>query len=247
MAGFGDFFFGTPASDGNESNTGKAGASTGQAQVAGEAGSGPTESASTLTTIDSGKASPPKDLDSFYALMRDSSKGEKGDATPAAPIDLEAFSNNPEAIQQIAGKLDFTEGLSAEIKAGIENGDAKSIYQAMQSMSQRAYASSLQHALLLAGKGVSSQSASLDSRVQAQVRAALAAQATEDAIPPDAHPATALVLKSTAEGLRKAVPSMSAKEAVQAAEQFLREMTGSLDKKQAASKRMDWDAWLDKP
>jgi hypothetical protein len=243
MSAFGDFFFkAEPATSATTTGVGTDSTSnTGQGQ-----GADPAESAGNDSKADSGKASPPKDLDGFYALMQQSSKGEKGDATPATPIDLEAFSNNPEAIQQIAGKLDFTEGLSAEIKAGIENGDAKSIYAAMQSMAQSSYAASLRHALLLAGKGVSSQSASFDSRVRAQVQTALAQQATEAALPPDAHPATALVLKSTAEGLRKAVPSMTVPESVRAAEQFLREMTGSLDKKKVDSQKMDWDAWMAK-
>lgn len=209
------------------------------------ASASPASSPATPTSDPSTPALDPTTLDGFgQILLSSQASGTQAAATPS-PIDLASLAGNPAVFNQLSERFDFTSNLPAEVKRGLEEGDAKAFQQAIVLSSRAAYAQALQHSAMLAGQAQNSAKPSIEQTVQQQVAQALRSHALQAAIPKEAHPATGLVLNAVASQLLSSVPNMSPEQATQAAQQILRDMGTSLAPKDPSPKgNKAWDEWM---
>lgn len=91
-------------------------------------------------------------------------------AASTSEIQAPSFSIDPKVIGEVAGKLDFTQGLSPEILQKAQGGDAAAMLQLIQTVGQNSYRAALEHSTKLTDTHLEQRSEFESKRLQKGVK-----------------------------------------------------------------------------
>ena len=197
---------------------------------------------------DGAKSSTPdlSTLDGFGAFVQEYREG-RGTSTSQEPsFNPSELAKNEEFFNELASKADFSSAIPQELRQRIQNGEAAAMFEAMGIMSKAAYKQAMQHAATVSSFSLEATGKSFPASIEAAIDKALAARELSSAASEDAHPATAFMIESIANGIMQKSPGMSAREATGMARQLITQMGTSLQPKKPEPRdgQLPWDDWL---
>lgn len=108
-------------------------------------------------------------LDTYAKLFDNAAKN--------SDIQAPNFSIDPKIIGEVAGKLDFTKGLSPEVMAKANSGDAAAMVELINTVGRNAYSASLEHTTKLTDTHLGQRSEFESRKTKAAVRSSMTAEA----------------------------------------------------------------------
>lgn len=163
-------------------------------------------------------AEQPQGLDKYKDLFTPDPNAKSNEPTsPFAGV-------TPEAIQQIAGKTDFSKVVTPDMMAKISAGGqeaAQAMIEAMNAVAQMTYAQSAQASIKLAETAVSSQREELLAQLPTLIKQQTVTETLRTSNPIFNNPAAAPMLNMLKDNLQAKNPTASAAEIQQMAQEYL--------------------------
>lgn len=158
----------------------------------------------------------------------------------------------PEAIQQVAGKTDFSKVVTPEMLAKISAGGdeaAAAMMQALNSVAQQTYAQSAQAAIKLSETAITSQREQLLKELPSLIKQQTVTESLRTANPIFKNPAAAPMLDMLQATLQAKNPTASAADIQQQAQDYLLQFADVIKPQQQpqqsqANKGTDFSEWL---
>lgn len=180
-------------------------------------------------------------MDAYNKMYENANK----DTSIQAPV----FKIDPKVLGEVSRGMDFVKGVDPALMEKAMGGDAKSMIQLMQSVSQNAYSASLEHATALTETHLGQRAAYDSSRVDKGVRQQLTTNALSEA-PNYSHPVVRQELNRVATQYAAANPDASPQQVAKAAQKYISDLHTALQPQQTpeqqreASGEMDWTKYL---
>lgn len=185
---------------------------------------------------------PVNPLDS-YAKMLENANSPADSKTPPS------FNLDPEGLSNVAGKLNFTQGVSPELIQKVTSGDIQALLEVMNSVGQNAYKAALAHSSTLTDTHLNKREEYEDSRLGARVKQTLLKQ--EIASTPNLqHPVVKQEITRIAEQFAKQYPDATPAWIRDAALKYFDEVHNAVSpgtqqqSNQSANEVQDWESFL---
>lgn len=206
----------------------------------------PTVPASSVAATTQPETKAPEGLDKFTDMWN-LTEAEK----PQAPVSPFAGVTT-EAIQQVAGKTDFSKVVTPEMMTAISAGGeqaAAAMLQALNSVAQQTYATSAEASMKLIDTALAKQREAFQAELPSLIKQQTVTENLRNSNPIFSHPAAQPMLQTLQQQLQLKNPTASAEQIKQKAEEYLVSFaTAATPQKatqqsQAAKGEMDWSDW----
>lgn len=183
-----------------------------------------------------------------YAKMWDTPQGQQ-DAPPSLNLDSKI-------LDQVAGNMDFMQGVDPELMQKAQTGDMQAIMQMMNAVARNAYRTSLQHSSALTDKFVGVREESFSKRVPNVVREELTLNTLNGGDTSGMSPTARKQLAVIAKQFQAQNPDASPSEVAAAAKKYVSDLYMQLNpqaaggqaaggSQQQSNEPFDWDKWAD--
>lgn len=201
------------------------------------------------------------------AVLKDPAKIDGSDQTPANPLDIysklldnagkggdntaPSMKLDDKLLSEAASSMDFTAGISAELKAKALSGDAQAIMEMMGSVAQAAYKASLGHSSVLTDTFLQMRAPHDKTAVESLVKAGLTSNALSSVANYN-HPVAKAELNKIAASIAKDNPDMTPVAIAEAAKEYLVTLAAAINPASAVAGQsadgqkleMDWSSYL---
>lgn len=157
------------------------------------------------------------------------------DPATAPKPEVNPLDFDPNKLMEVAGKLDFTAGISKELIEKAKAGDFEAQMQVNNLMSQRAFAQGIHAMSGVAKKALEKQSRDLSASLPETVRASATAAALKEANPLYSHPAFAPVVSTLESQMRVKNPDATPAEITKHVNTYLDSVASMLKTGKAAA------------
>lgn len=194
--------------------------------------------------LEGSEQTPVNPLDAYKKMFDNATSG-----TPNTPP---AFKLDPQVLNDVSSKMDFMQGIDAELVQKATSGDVNSLMKVIQSVGQNAYRASLEHTTALTDTYLGERSKFDKGTVAAGVRQQLT-QAELASAPNYDHPVLKAELNRVAAQYAKANPDATPQQVAKAAHQYIQDLNAALNPSTGSSGNgqgqgnageMDWSKYL---
>lgn len=235
-----------PAQQTQSTSTSTQSANQNQNNVGNNSGNNDNLSSSNNSTNSNGKMpgtdqEPVNPLDAYSKMFDNAAKN--------SDIQAPTFNLDPKVVDEVAGKMNFTQNLNPEIVQKAMQGDARAFMQAIQSASQAAYKAAIQHNTSLTDTFINQRSEYEKKQIDNGVHKQLTSQALSSA-PNFSHPVIKQELNRVADQFSRANPDASPIEVAEAAKKYITDLSSALNpttstsSNQGKEAEMDWTKYL---
>ena len=163
-------------------------------------------------------------------------------------IQAPTFKLDSKVVDEVAGKMNFTQNLDPAVVQKAMQGDAQAFMQAIQSASQAAYKAAIQHNTSLTDTFITQRSEYEKRQIDKGVHSQLTTQALSSA-PNFSHPVIKQELNRVADQFSRANPDASPIEVAEAAKKYITDLSSALNpstktESNNSSGEMDWSKYL---
>lgn len=163
-------------------------------------------------------------------------------------IQAPTFKLDSKVVDEVAGKMNFTQNLDPAVVQKAMQGDAQAFMQAIQSASQAAYKAAIQHNTSLTDTFITQRSEYEKKQIDKGVHSQLTTQALSSA-PNFSHPVIKQELNRVADQFSRANPDASPIEVAEAAKKYITDLSSALNpstktESNNSSGEMDWSKYL---
>lgn len=185
---------------------------------------------------------PVNPLDAYSKMFDDAAKN--------SDIQAPSFKLDSKVVQEVAGKMTFTEGIDPALAAKATSGDTQALMQLLNTVGQKAYSASLEHAATLTDKHLSIRSDYEGKRVAQDVRSQLT-HSELSSMPSFDHPVVRAEMTRVADTFMRANPDATPQQAAQAAKDYVASLYQALNPAQtgaqsSSGKDVNWDEYFRK-
>ncbi len=178
-------------------------------------------------------------LDAYKKMFDNASNGSE--------IQAPQFKLDPNVINDVSGKMDFTKGVDPEILSKATNGDVSAMMQLIKTVGQNSYKAAIEHGTALTDTFITQRGEYEKSQISNGVRSQLTNNELSNA-PNYSHPVVKAELNRVAAGFARANPDASPSEVAKAAQKYIQDLQMALnptDSKTSQNKEeMDWSKYL---
>lgn len=166
------------------------------------------------------------------------------------------FQLDPKVLQDVSGKMSFTDGVPQELMQRATSGDMTALVEMMNFVGQNAYKMSLQHGSALTDRFVAARSDFDSKSLAPKVKGELTNAALSN-LPNFNHPVVKQQLRDTANRLQAQNPDASPQQIADMAKQYISDLASAIGGNQnnqqgsgqnsngsAQQNETDWDAYL---
>lgn len=184
---------------------------------------------------------PVNPLDAYSKMFDNAAKN--------SDIQAPTFKLDQKVVDEVAGKMNFTQNLNPELVQKAMQGDAQAFMQAIQSASQAAYKAAIQHNTSLTDTFITQRSEYEKKQIDNGVHKQLTSQALSSA-PNFSHPVIKQELNRVADQFSRANPDASPIEVAEAAKKYITDLSSALNPSTSktesnnSSSEMDWSKYL---
>lgn len=210
-------------------------------------GASPVPDTSTVKegTIPGAPGNQPNPLDIYKQMLENAGK-DSGNTAPS-------FSIDPKILDDVAGSMDFTQGVSKELMEKAGTGDVASMMELIQATSRNAYKAALSHQAKLTDTHLAQRSTFDTTKIDGRIRAGLVG-AQLSSVANYSHPVARQELNRAAEAYATAHPDASPQQVAAAAHQYLTDLASALNPTTTVAGKdskgdnleMDWASYLTK-
>ena len=187
---------------------------------------------------------PVNPLDSYKAMLENANK-------PAEPSDTPSFSLDGKVLDEVGGKLNFTQGVNPDLLQKATGGDAGAMVALMNTVAQNAYKAALQHNTALTDTHLNTRAEHEKKLVDGAVKSSLISNELAS-VPNANHPVVKQELVRIAQALAKENPDATPSQIKEEAVRYLNTVYSALNPKQqdtpsqtqTAGQVQDWEAFL---
>lgn len=197
--------------------------------------------------------SPSSQLDGLKAFWDTPKDAEGKPIAPAAdPLAASLFTLDPAKVQEAAGKLDFTQGISTEQVAAALGGDASALMALINKSAQNAFTAATLNTGNMVNQGVATNNDRFKATLPTHLKKVQLSQ-VESTNPVLAHPGAAPLVEALKNMEFSKNPNANPQDVQRKVEQYLTQFGGALveadpvnvaAKKQATAGETDWSSFL---
>lgn len=174
-----------------------------------------------------------------YSKMFDNANKE----TEGAP----AFKIDPKILNDVSGKMNFTQGIDPELMQKASSGDVNALLSIINITGQNAYRASLEHGTALTDTFLTHKGGYDKKQLESGVKQQLTSNELSSA-PNYSHPVVKAELNRVAAQFSRANPDASPQEVAQAARKYINDLQLALNPKASSPEtkdgEMDWSKYL---
>lgn len=153
-------------------------------------------------------------------------------------------------VNDVASKMNFTQGINPELMQKAMAGDAQSMMEIINNVGQQAYARSIEHTATLSDNFINQRLAHEGKTLNSKVKEQLTSAELQTKTPGFDNPVVKAQLSSTARELARMYPDATPQEIAQKARDYITTLANSINPQattapqQESAKDVDWDKYF---